>query len=54
MNPGKDMSWGPASSPTLRAPEPSVFSTSRRVGSASAANTRSRSFRLTMELSLIP
>lgn len=41
MNPGSDMPYGAASSDTARLPCPSASSTWRRVGSASAENTRS-------------
>jgi hypothetical protein len=41
MNPGRDIACGAASSLTEIAPAPSWSSTRRRVGSASAANTRS-------------
>jgi len=39
MKPGSDMPCGCASSLTVNPPSPSCSSTSRRVGSASAANT---------------
>src|SRR5712675_287320 len=44
MNPGKDMSNGRDSSVTGRLPSTSVLTTSRRVGSASAAKTALSSF----------
>ena len=42
MKPGSDMPCGSASSETAWLPRPSASSTPRRVGSASAPNTRSR------------
>ena len=42
MKPGSDMPEGAASSLTAQLPPASDSSTPRRVGSASAANTRSR------------
>jgi hypothetical protein len=42
MKPGSDMPCGAASSLTPWLPSPNAASTPRRVGSASAVNTRSR------------